>query len=226
MYVFLVFCLNLHGFTWFYMVLQDFCMIFIYFCSMRKGSKNIKYLEKNTENKYSMRVSVPDFKREKFENVVLYVLNNCAGKPNVGETVLYKLLYFLDFNYYELYEEQLTGATYIKLPHGPAPKEFKSIVNSMIENKKLRRIKTKYHNYPQTRYIPLVDYDLTPLKATEKQVIDNVIAKLSCLTASSISEYSHKDMPWLASKEGEKINYELAFYRELPYSVRDYEEPE
>ena len=129
---------------------------------MRKGSKNIKYLEKNTENKYSMRVSVPDFKREKFENVVLYVLNNCAGKPNVGETVLYKLLYFLDFNYYELYEEQLTGATYIKLPHGPAPKEFKSIVNSMIKNKKLRRIKTKYHNYPQTRYIPLVDYDLTP----------------------------------------------------------------
>ena len=31
-----------------------------------------------------------------------------------------------------------------------------------------------------------------------------------------------QDMPWLASKEGEEINYELAFYREAPYSVRNY----
>jgi hypothetical protein len=41
-------------------------------------------------------------------------------------------------------------------------------------------------------------------------------------SASAISSYSHKDIPWLASKEGEEINYELAFYREAPYSVRNY----
>ena len=29
-------------------------------------------------------------------------------------TVLYKLLYFIDFDYYEKFEEQLVGATYIK----------------------------------------------------------------------------------------------------------------
>jgi hypothetical protein len=29
-------------------------------------------------------------------------------------------------------------------------------------------------------------------------------------------------MPWMASKEGEDIDYELAFYREPPYSVRNY----
>jgi hypothetical protein len=31
-------------------------------------------------------------------------------------------------------------------------------------------------------------------------------------------------MPWLASKEGEDINYELVFYRDAPYSVRNYGE--
>jgi hypothetical protein len=41
---------------------------------------------------------------------------------------------------------------------------------------------------------------------------------------ATISNYSHKDMPWFASKEGEEIDYELAFYREAPYSVRNYEE--
>jgi len=29
-------------------------------------------------------------------------------------TVLYKILYFIDFDYYEKYEEQLMGALYIK----------------------------------------------------------------------------------------------------------------
>jgi hypothetical protein len=29
-------------------------------------------------------------------------------------------------------------------------------------------------------------------------------------------------MPWLASKEGEEINYELTFYRDAPFSVRNY----
>jgi hypothetical protein len=29
-------------------------------------------------------------------------------------------------------------------------------------------------------------------------------------------------MPWLASKKGEEINYELAFYRDAPFSVRNY----
>ncbi|MDD4640611.1 MAG: hypothetical protein PHF92_04525 [Bacteroidales bacterium] len=40
--------------------------------------------------------------------------------------------------------------------------------------------------------------------------------------AAAISSYSHKDMPWLATKEGEEINYELVFCREAPFSVRNY----
>ena len=69
--------------------------------------------------KTAERISVPTLQINKFKNVLLYILERCAGKPNVGETVLYKLLYFSDFNYYELYEEHLTGAKYRKLPYGP-----------------------------------------------------------------------------------------------------------
>lgn len=64
------------------------------------------------------RISVPTLQVGSLKNVLLYILERCAGKPNVGETVLYKLLYFSDFNYYELYEEHLTGANYRKLPFG------------------------------------------------------------------------------------------------------------
>ena len=95
--------------------------------------------------KVDERISVPSLQVSKFKNVLLYILERCAGKPNVGETVLYKLLYFSDFNYYELYEEHLTGAKYRKLPYGPVPQKLDSIVLQMIDKGQLQRVKTEYH---------------------------------------------------------------------------------
>lgn len=184
-------------------------------------------IEGNTEakpEKTEERIAVPRLHVDKFKNVLLYILERCAGKPNVGETVLYKLLYFSDFNYYELYEEHLTGAKYRKLPYGPVPQKLDTIIGQMLEKGMIQRIKTAYFDRVQTRYIPLVKADLTQLKASEKEVIDKVIEQMSDWSASAISSYSHKDMPWLASKEGEEINYELAFYREAPFSMRNYDD--
>ena len=44
----------------------------------------------------------------------------------------------------------------------------------MISGQMIQRVKTKYHGYPQTRYIPLVKPNLMNLKASEKDVIDKV----------------------------------------------------
>ena len=177
-------------------------------------------------NKAEERISIPTLKIEKFKNVLLYILERCAGKPNVGETVLNKLLYFSDFNYYELYEEHLTGAKYRKLPYGPVPQKLDTIIRQMIESKQIQRIKTEYYDKTQTRYIPLVKADLMELKASEKDVLDKVIGQMSDWSAAAISNYSHKDLPWEVTEEGKDISYELAFYREQPYSVRMYNENE
>jgi transcriptional regulator with XRE-family HTH domain len=185
-------------------------------------SKDVNGKIETLPPKVNERISVPSLQVNKFKNVLLYILERCAGKPNVGETVLYKLLYFSDYNYYELYEEHLTGAIYRKLPYGPVPQKLDIIVNQMIVTGQLQRVKTEYHGYSQTRYLPLIKANLMELKASEKEIIDRVIDQMSDWSASAISNYSHKDMPWLASKEGEEINYELAFYREAPYSVRNY----
>jgi transcriptional regulator with XRE-family HTH domain len=179
---------------------------------------------KNRKKKKEIRISVPELQTVKFKNVLLYILEQCAGKPNIGETVLNKLLYFCDFNYYELYEEHLTGARYKKLPYGPVPQKFDSIINHLMEGNYLKRIKTNFHGFPQTRYLPLEKADLKKLSAAEKTVIDNVIQQMSDWNANMISDYSHKDIPWLATDEGDYISYNLAFYRELPYSVRVYDD--
>ncbi len=187
-------------------------------------SDSIDFKTQSKKHTDGERISVPKLQVNKFKNVLLYILEKCAGKPNVGETVLYKLLYFSDFNFYELYEEHLTGAAYRKLPYGPVPQKLDSIVNQMIDAGQLLRLKTDYYGLQQTRYLPLTKANLVELQANEKEVIDRVVEQMSDWSASAISNYSHKDMPWLASKEGDVINYELAFYREAPFSVRNYGE--
>ena len=189
-------------------------------------SQDVDVKEEKRAKKEEERISVPTLQVNKFKNVLLYILERCAGKPNVGETVLYKLLYFCDFNYYELYEEHLTGATYRKLPYGPVPQKLDTIIGQMIEKGQLQRVKTEYRGYPQTRYLPLEKADLTELRASEKDVIDRVIEQMSDWSVAMLSNYSHGDKPWKASKDGEDINYELAFYRRPPYSIRVYEDDE
>jgi transcriptional regulator with XRE-family HTH domain len=182
-----------------------------------------KAQEKKPQEKTGIRISVPQTNLDKFKEVLLYVLNKVGSKPNIGESVLYKLLYFIDFNYYEKYEEQLIGATYIKNRYGPTPTEFIKIVEDM-EGKDLIKVQGSYFQYPQTKYLPLRPPDMSKINITgnEQELIDGVINSLSDLNAKQISDYSHNDVPWQTTEEGEVIDYESVFYRTPPYSVRDY----
>lgn len=178
-------------------------------------SQKVKKVESLT------RINVPQKNLEKFKEVLLYILNKVGSKPNIGETVLYKLLYFTDFDFYEKYEEQLIGATYVKNHYGPTPMEFVEIVKVM--GKEIVKVESSYFSYPQTKYLPLRKADLSQLKASEIEVIDSVLNRLSDMNAAQISEYSHNDVPWLTTEDQAIIEYESVFYRTPAYSVREYE---
>ena len=173
-----------------------------------------------------VRIEIPQKKLDKFKQVFLYILEKVGGKPNVGLTVIYKLLYFIDFDYYEKYEEQLMGLTYIKNHHGPTPKEFVKVVEEMKRKEEIEEIKSKYFTYEQRKYLPLpnVAPDLSKLNGREIEMIDSVLARLSDKSAAELSDYSHGDVPWRTHEDGEEIGYESAFYRNDPYSVRQYED--
>jgi transcriptional regulator with XRE-family HTH domain len=183
-----------------------------------------KSFKQKPRKKYEIRISVPQKNLNKFKEVLLYILSKVGSKPNIGESVLYKLLYFIDFNYYEKYEEQLIGATYIKNNYGPTPKEFMKIIEEMEAKKEIVRVKDKYFQYPRRKYLPLRTPDLSKLNEDERNIIDFVLLKLSDLNATQISEYSHNDVPWLTTDNGKVIDYESVFYRTPEYSMRSYSE--
>jgi len=170
-----------------------------------------------------MRISVPEKNMKKFKEVFLYVLNRIGAKPNVGEGVLCKLLYFIDFDFYERYEKQLMGAVYIKNHHGPTPAGFPQILEDMEKKGEIVQIVKNLYSYQQKKYLPLREPDLSLITAEEKKHIDWVLARLSDKNAKEMEEYSHRDVPWISAEEQSAIDYESVFYRTPDFSVRSYD---
>ena len=152
----------------------------------------------------------------KLENVLLYVLGKVGAKPNMGETVLYKILYFIDFDYYEKFGRSITGMKYYRNHYGPTPDTgFRDITEAMIKAGELNIIQTKFHDRVQKKYIAGGEANLQVLNGQEIRHIDEVLNRLSDKTAQEISDYAHQDTPWLVTKPRKAIDYQLAKYRTI-----------
>lgn len=181
-------------------------------------------LKNPAKNKLQARISVPQEKVDKFKEVLLYILERIGARPNIGEAVICKLMYFIDFDYYEKFEEQLIGAKYIKNHFGPTPVAFPQIVKQMEADGDLTPVVKKYFQHEQKKYLPRRSANLAKFSAREKELIDWEIERFKYFNAAKIRDYSHKDVPWIGSKDLDLINYEAVFSRTDEFSVREYDD--
>ena len=190
----------------------------------RKTSRRAVSAEKPARKREERRMRSPQRNIEKFRQVLLYVLTQAGYRPNVGETVLHKLLYFIDFDYYEKFDESLTGVTYIRNHRGPTAVDLREILRQTQKDGETEVVKSKYYQYPQKRHLPLVPPDLSILSGRETKHIDEVLTRLAHMNAKELEAYSHGDIPWQAAQPGQPIDYEAVFYRDAPYSMRRYDD--
>ncbi len=206
-----------------------FDISFDLFLQGKEGAKTIvevKNKKKQRQKKeLEVRISIPQKKIDKFRQILLYILKKVGGNPNVGMTVLYKLLYFIDFDYYEKYEDQLMGLVYLKNHHGPTPLLFENLIDDMIKKGNVEIVKSKFYRFPQTKYLvnPEIEPDLSILNGQEQKHIDWEMKRLSDLTAKQLTELSHKDVPWISAENGKPLDFESVFYRTSETSVREYD---
>lgn len=166
------------------------------------------------DNNIKPREIDPKINPEKLREVLLYIIEKIGAKPNVGETVLYKLLYFIDFDFYEKYGQSITGLTYVRNHYGPTPAlSFKEIVKGLEKNNELEIVETKFFNNTQRKYLPTKSVNLETLSANELEHINEELSKLSDKTAGELTELSHYDTPWIVTKQGKPIDYRYVFYR-------------
>lgn len=169
--------------------------------------------------KKDQKISIDPESKKKFEQLMLYILSRVWAKYNVGKVVLYKLLYFIEFDYYEQHGKHVSWYPFIKLPMWPAPFAFDMLITQMKQDNKIATVMTQYdYGYIQQRFIPNIAVDSTIFSDTEKSVIDDVLERYSDYSAKDISEKSHEDRPWQIAKDMEEIPYELVKFREYPFS--------
>lgn len=179
---------------------------------------------KKSATKFSGKLDIV-FNPEKLRNTILYVLSRCGGKPNVGETVLYKLLYFIDFDSFETRSEAITGLRYVKFPFGPVPlpRQYLPVIRDMEERGTLKIVKQIYHGMAQKKYVALADPAPHIFSDVEIRLINSVIDRLSDMTATHIKAYVHQDVPWMHTEPEEIIDYRLVFERTAPFARSDRE---
>jgi hypothetical protein len=158
------------------------------------------------------------FNREKYIDLIMYILFQCYYKPSFGKTVLCSILYFIDFDYYELYGELLTNETYIKSKRGIKPLHFSAVSQDLIARNQLFLRKEPYYNRIIHRYYPTIIPDLK-FSSEELDIINHAIDKLSNENATTITKYARKDSPITIAKLGEEIDYRYVFSRDSEHSI-------
>ncbi len=202
-------------------ILQLFDISYEEFANYIKSNNQIKSAKKKTINQKIKFDSV------KFKQLFLYILEKCGSKPNVGETVLYKLLYFCDFDFFEINEAPLTGMKYKKMQFGPVPDQlmFTGVIREMREEGLIEKVTRPYiGNTVQTRYVNFVAADLSVFNYEMIKVVDIVINRLSDMSARQIEDHSHTDHPWQVTNTNEEIDYSTVFSRTGEFAQKDYEQ--
>lgn len=160
-----------------------------------------------TTNKSKMRISKPTFNPEKFREAILFVLDKTGG---LCEEKLARILYFIDFDYYEVVEEHLMGATYRKKAIYASTSKLKPTLRELIKTGKVEKGITKYFSLKKP--------DLSLFNKGEKFMLDEVTEHYF---RGPEWDPTQIDAPIMATKQNCTINYEAAFYRTPSFCARE-----
>lgn len=156
------------------------------------------------------------FDNKKLKEAILFLLYQYPNKTIEGKKKLAKLLYFADFNNFELYETPLTGATYRALPMGPVPDELDKTLQEL--EGKLINITKKNIGLTNDVVVFSLNTDRNNLNFdnltnTDKKILEKVYNDYGRLSGGVLESITHAEAPFNAVAQGEHIPYELAFYR-------------
>jgi len=151
---------------------------------------------------------------EKYKQVILYLCSK-LGREVRGKKKLAKLLYFVDFDFFEKNQKYFTGDRYKALPMGPVPVSLNEITQKMTREKTLKIESIQEHGgYNATEiYTCLKDPKISTFSKEEKEMLDRVIIKYGHLNGKQLEDLTHAEAPYSGTKLNEIIFYELAFYR-------------
>jgi len=165
-----------------------------------------------TLNMWKMK-NMPKINEKKYQEIILYLAEKLGGKIK-GKKKLAKLLYFVDFDFFEKFEKSLTGDTYKALPMGPFPVTMEKVLADMTKERKIVvKFEKERADYNPTEIYLAKEKISGSFTEEEKQILDRVILKYGHLSGKQLEDLSHAEAPYIGTAPNQEIAYELAFYR-------------
>lgn len=147
------------------------------------------------------------FDYEKFCAMVLFFANKST---ELLKTKLMKLLNYSDMVFYKENGISISGLRYAHLPYGPVPDNFDIILGKMAADH-LAHIEVVYDGaYEKHQVIPECDVPKGILSDAETEVLNRIYEKFKNFGSVEISDYSHKEKGYNATKTGQIISYAYA----------------
>lgn len=177
-------------------------------------------LEKNSENQPDRRffslffTNVPceenGFRAFDYDKFCAMVLFFAHKGTELLKTRLMKLLHYSDMIFYKENGMSISGAKYAHLPYGPVPENFDILLGTMTADH-IAHIDILYDNgYEKHQVIPDEEMPEGILSENELAVMERIYKKFANFGSVDISNYSHKEKGYQATKKGEIISYSYA----------------
>lgn len=166
--------------------------------------------EKNTE---LITLEFGDIKFDKLQGTIAAILMNLKqlGMTYTYRTKLFKLLWFVEAAYYELFGKKLTNIEFAHLPHGPVPDNYDSLMMFLQNNKLLieKREEEEFsgNHYEVTQIFLLDETAEKYLEESEKEIVERVISEYGRLTSKRLSEISHEDERYKNTFNGDIMRF-------------------
>lgn len=127
------------------------------------------------------------------------------------KTKLLKEMFYADFLFYKESCKSITGLEYCKLPFGPVPDQFETILCSGLEED---IIDYEYVSNSSREYYKIIakkDFNKSTFTEDEMKVLNYVKEYFKNYNSNDIVEFSHKEKAFLETKKCDKISYDYSF---------------
>lgn len=150
---------------------------------------------------------------KKYKNIILFFVNKIQN-GTLGKVKLMKLLYFLDFDFFEKYDKSVTDDKYLRFEYGPVPRMCEKILKRMMGKEiRIERRKVKDGYNDQQLIKPLESFSVKDFTNEELLMMGEIADKWEKFSGTEMKNASHGEAPWIATKPNDVIDYNLAYYR-------------
>lgn len=150
------------------------------------------------------------FKGFDYEKLCAMVLFFANKSTELLKTILMKLLNYSDMIFYKENGISISGLKYAHLPYGPVPDHFDLLLEKMAEDH-IAHIDIFYDGaYEKHQVVSECDFPEGVLSDAEIEVLNRIYEKFKNFGSREISDYSHKEKGYNATKMGEIISYVYA----------------